>query len=238
MLAQPKTARSPAPVFAPYQPDAHSRHAWMPFCAVGALAFAVYANSLHSGFITDDQFQILSNPVVTGGKNLWTAFGSGVWEFLHYRGNYFRPLQFVIYGFMYRAFGAHAFPFHVLMALLHALNSALLLALARRLLSGAPAAVSYVAASLFAVHPIHTEAVNWIAALPDVLATTCALTGLLLFAAQNAAPTVAEALLHAAIYLAALLTKETGVVLLPLYFAYQRLRGARANAFMYRAMSA
>ncbi len=207
---------------------------WAPYAAFAALAFAVYANSLGNGFITDDQFQILNNPAVTGGQSLASTFGSGVWAFLGYRGNYYRPLQFVVYGSIYRAFGPGAFAFHLTMALLHAVNTALVFALARRLLAGRIAAAAWIAAAMFAVHPIHTEAVNWIAALPDVLVTTFALAGLTAFAAQEASPNAWQTVAHCAIYFAALLTKETGVMLLPFYAAYQWMLGARRGFTMYK----
>jgi hypothetical protein len=209
---------------------------WAPYVALASLAFAVYANSLVNGFITDDQFQILNNPVVTGGRGLGAAFGSGVWAFLGYRGNYYRPVQFLIYGLIYRAFGPDPLAFHLLMVVLHSVNTALVYSLARRLLSGRAPAAAWVAAALFALHPIHTEAVNWIAALPDVLVTTFALAGMLAFAAQDAAPNAWHTLAHCVIYFAALLTKETGVMLLPLYAAYQWLRVGRRNWAMYAGM--
>jgi len=216
-------AKPPAPAPTPAPPGRVP--AWVPPFALGLAAFAVYANSLSNGFITDDQFQVLQSPVVTGAQSLSAAFGAGVWAFLGYRGNYFRPLQFVVYGLIYRAFGPSAPAFHLLMALLHAVNTVLVYRLARRLLAGRMAPAPWVAAALFAVHPIHTEAVNWIAALPDVLTTTFALVGLCAFAAQEAAPNAWQAAGHCALYFAALLTKETGIMLLPLYAAYQCLRG-------------
>jgi hypothetical protein len=203
------------------------------------LAFALYANSLGNGFITDDQFQLLNNPVVTGAQSLTGTFGSGVWTFLGYRGNYYRPLQFVIYGLVYRAFGPSAFAYHALMVLLHALNGILVYFAARRLFSGrAGRSAAWLAAALFATHSIHTEAVDWIAALPDLFTTTLALTGLCAFAAEEASPNVLQTAMHCAIYLAALLTKETGAVLPALYAAYQWLRGARGNRAMYAGMLA
>jgi protein O-mannosyl-transferase len=226
-MAQRKSTKRPAP--------GRTLPGWIPYVALSALAFAVFANGLAGGFITDDQFQILNNPVVTGSQSLASAFGAGVWAFLGYRGNYYRPLQFVIYGLIYRVFGPSAWPFHLLMVSLHALNTALVYSLARRILRGRIAA-AWIAGALFAVHPIHTEAVNWIAALPDVLVTTFALAGLRAFALQEAAPNAWQAAIHCAIYLAALLTKETGVMLLPLYAASQRLQGARRNAAMYAGM--
>jgi hypothetical protein len=232
-LAQRKSQSKSSPE---QQSRSHQLPPWAPHLALGLLAFAVYANSLANRFITDDQFQILNNPVVTGGQSLGSAFGSGVWAFLGYRGNYYRPLQFAIYGLIYRAFGPSAFAFHLLMVGLHAVNTAMVYSLARRLLSGRVPEAAWVAAALFALHPIHTEAVNWSAALPDVLVTTFALAGLLAFAAQEAAPNAWQTLVHCAIYFAALLTKETGVMLLALYAAYQWLRGARRNWAMYAAL--
>jgi hypothetical protein len=89
-----------------------------------------------NGFITDDQFQILNNPLVKGTQSLVSAFGNGVWAFLGYRGNYYRPLQFFFYGLLYRVFGPSTLPFHVLMVLLHAVNTVLVYRLVRRLLGG------------------------------------------------------------------------------------------------------
>lgn len=176
--------------------------------------------------------------MVTGGKGLLTAFGSGVWAFLGYRGNYYRPLQFIVYGLIYRAFGANPFPFHLLMALLHAANTALIYSLARRVLRSKSPAAACVAAALFAVHPVHTETVNWIAALPDAMVTAFALLGLRAFAAGKALPSRWQMAAHCAIYFAALLTKETAVVLLPLYAAYQWQLGAKGNRTMYAGMAA
>jgi tetratricopeptide (TPR) repeat protein len=87
------------------------------------------------------------------------------------------------------------------------------------------------------VHPIHTEAVDWIAALPDVLVTTWALLGLRALAMQESASTAGQAVMHSAIYFAALLTKETGVMLLPLYMAYGWLFSKRRNAALYAGMT-
>jgi tetratricopeptide (TPR) repeat protein len=229
------------PNTAPSEAPRKASSSWIAPTACAALAFAVYANSLANGFIVDDQFQILANPVVTGARNLFSAFGSGVWTFLGYRGNYYRPLQFLVYGSLYRTFGAYAMPFHLFMASLHAINTAMVAVLARRLVaaraSALPARAAWIAAMIFAVHPIHTEAVDWIAALPDVLITAFALAGLCLFTAHGAKPSMRQALGHAALYLAALLTKETGVMIVVLYLACQWFYGKRGNRAMYAGMA-
>jgi hypothetical protein len=237
-MARRKSSRKAAPDTPPPAP-VHTLPQWLAPASIAALAFALYANSLGNGFITDDQFQILSNPIVTGAQSLTSAFGSGVWSFLGYRGNYYRPLQFVIYGLIYRAFGPGPLAYHALMVLLHALNSVLVYFAARRLFSGsAGRAVAWIAAALFAAHSIHTEAVDWIAALPDVFTTTLTLTGLCAFAAEEASPNALQTAMHCALFLAALFTKETGAVAPVLYAAYQWLCRKRGNRAMYAGMLA
>jgi hypothetical protein len=121
------------------------------------------------------------------------------------------------------------------MLLLHAANTALVYALARRQL--APGA-AWIAGALFAVHPIHTEAVDWIAALPDVLLTSLTLGGMLAFVRQNGAPNRLQSAGHCGLYLLALLTKETGVMLAPLYAGYAwMVLGKRGNFRLYAGMA-
>jgi protein O-mannosyl-transferase len=232
-MAKRKTAAKPALPAAKAPREVPS---WMGYATLVLLAVAVYANSLSNSFITDDKLQLLGNPLVTDIHKLPQLFGSGVWSFLGYRGNYYRPVQFSLYALLYCVFGPHALGFHCLMVMLHAANTALVYALARRLIQQSlpeqsmpdpsmpeqsVSGAAWISAAVFAVHPIHTEAVDWIAALPDLLLTTLALAGLLAFVRQNGLPNRLQAAGHCGIYLLALLTKETGVMLLPLYAGYQ-----------------
>ena len=203
---------------------------------LAALAVAMYANSLGNGFVGDDRDQLLRNPVVTG-HDLGAAFGSGVWAFRGAQTNYYRPAQFVVYIVLHGLFGPHAFGFHLFFVLLHAANTILVYFLTARLSGRARTALA--AAALFAVHPIHTEVVDWIASLPDLMVTALAVFGVWSFARQGGSPRGRQIVCHGALYLAALLTKETGVMLLPLYLAYDRVllrRPWRRNAALYGGM--
>ncbi|MBS1877147.1 MAG: tetratricopeptide repeat protein [Acidobacteria bacterium] len=211
---------------------------WLPEASLAALAAAVFLNSLAGGFITDDKLQLAANPLVTDPARWTGAFTSGVWDFLGYKSNYYRPLQILIYSAVYHTLGPGPAAFHLLMLALHALNTVLAFRLARRLLDNPRAA--WIAGAIFALHPIHTEAVNWIAALPDVLVTTLALAGLTAFAAGRPQGAMA-APLHGVIYLLALFTKETGVMIAPLYAAYEWIVARRSpkNSWrIYAAMAA
>ena len=215
---------------------------WLPHAAaLAGLAFAVYANTLGNGFIGDDKIQLLKNPLLGDLGNIPRLLSSSVWSILGVPGNYYRPLPFILYMLIAQCAGFSAPAFHLFMIALHAANTVLLYLLLRRM---AQAWTALIAAALFAVHPIHTETVDWIAALPDLALTSLALAGILWFARQNAAPRGGAIAGHSCIYLLALLTKETGAMLLPLYAGYQflylRHRGKelRGNGGFYAGLAA
>ena len=182
----------------------------------------MYATALSNGFVSDDHFQLLGNPLVTDWSRLPQIFIHHVWAFAGGQtSNYYRPLQTVVYLLLHSLVGFSPFAFHLAIVLLHAWNTLLVYRLARRLLTSEPAAL--VAAVLFAVHPIHSEAVVWIAVLPDVLMTTFVLTALLYFVRWDAAPDGKQVVAIAALFFLALLTKEPGAMLLPLLAGYELL---------------
>jgi tetratricopeptide (TPR) repeat protein len=127
------------------------------------------------------------------------------------------------------------------MALAHAANTVLVYLVGRRLPGESAAPAAWVAAALFAVHPIHTEAVNWIAALPDLLVTTFVLLGMLAWVTGGAVAGRWRAAWVCGCYLLALWTKETGVMLLPLCAAFDwlfRWGALRQRAWLYGGMAA
>ncbi len=138
-------------------------------CAAFLAGFAVYANTLGHGFVWDDLIVLDSR--VRFYRSALDAFI----EPANLRGfpGVFRPLTFASFWLDQRLWWRNALGFHLTSVLLHALNGALVYRLARLLGCGAFAALG--GALLFAVHPIHTEAVAWVTGRVDVLATTCTL---------------------------------------------------------------
>ena len=238
-MAKRKPARPAAPQPRRRLPE------WLPqAAALAALGIATYANSLSNGFVSDDKIQLLKNPLITSPANIPSIFGSGVWSILGIAGspgNYYRPFQFLVYLALYECAGFRAPAFHLFMVLLHSVNTVLLYLLVRRVGTGR---IALAAGALFAVHPIHTEVVDWIAALPDLMVTTLVLAGVLWLAREDDPPRGLRIAGHCGLYLLALLTKETGAMLLPLYAGFGffcRGRGwqeFRRNRDLYAAMAA
>lgn len=91
----------------------------------------------------------------------------------------YRPLGFLSLWFDYRIFGPHLWGYHLQSIALHALNAALAGVLAAHL--GFRRSQVRLAVLIFALAPVHFEAVIWPAARFDLLAATFALLSLILF---------------------------------------------------------
>jgi len=127
-----------------------------------------YANTLFSNFVYDDVDQVLDNPYVHTFGHLREIFTTTVWSFQGAQGvtNYYRPLMTFGYLLCYKLFGPVPFGFHLVNLVWNAWVVCLVFAVARILLRDRRAAL--IAAGLFALHPIHTESVAWIAGVTDL----------------------------------------------------------------------
>ncbi|MGW8267581.1 MAG: hypothetical protein ACWGSQ_14540, partial [Longimicrobiales bacterium] len=119
------------------------------------LAVAAYANSLPNGFAYDDDAIITQNPVVQSGD--WRMAQSGSWwpDPLDGAGLY-RPLTLLSFVGEWKLFGESPLGFHALNLVFHALVSLLVFFL---LLEFGPVSGALAGGVVFAIHPVHTEAV-------------------------------------------------------------------------------
>ena len=137
----------------------------MILCLVG---FAVYANTLWNGFVYDDHSQVLHNPYLRSFRYLPEIFTSNVWSFIGAQGesNYFRPIMTLGYFFCYQIYGELAYGFHLFNILVHLGVLLALFFVTLRLFGRRDLALG--ACFLFALHPVHTESVAWIAAVTEL----------------------------------------------------------------------
>jgi Tfp pilus assembly protein PilF len=139
------------------------------------LCFAVYSNVLTADFVWDDHFQVVRNGNIRSVDNIPRAFVSSLWSFEHTEAagpanaafdRYYRPMQTVIYALTYQVNGLSAATYHVANVALHAIATILVYLLCIELRLGSLAGL--IAGLLFAAHPVHTEAVSWIAGVGDL----------------------------------------------------------------------
>jgi len=135
---------------------------------LGALAAFPYLNTLLNLFVYDDTTQVVNNPYLKNFHHLKEIFTTPVWSFLggDYPRNYYRPLMSFGYLLCYQLLGPKPWAFHQVNLVLNLLVVLLLFLVTLRMFNDRP--LAFVAAGLFAVHPIHSESVAWIAAVTDL----------------------------------------------------------------------
>ena len=152
----------------------------------------LFARSWGNEFVNyDDNDYVTANTHVTGGLTA-TAVR---WAFATGEISYWHPLTWLSFMLDASFFGADATggP-HIVNAILHGLNSILVLLLLRKLTGKMHE--SALAALVFAVHPLRVESVVWLAERKDVLCTFFSLLSLWLYAQYASKP------FHAARYAA------------------------------------
>ena len=152
-------------------PDARSssaRGTLLAMLGVAAIAAAAYLPVLGTGFTSDDFFILSKVRALNGLEHPLEYFKFGFFD-------YYRPLVFLSHALDWQTWGLNPFGYHLRSLILHTMCTVLVLLIGRRLVSGPMAAV---AAALFALHPASHEAVYWMAARFDLMATTFTLVAL------------------------------------------------------------
>ena len=122
------------------------------------LTFATYAPVLRGGFTWDDDALITNNRIIKHGDGLRT-----LWFTTEARDYY--PITGSLYWLEWRAWGNNATGYHLLNVLLHAANALLVWMVLRRL--KIPAA--WLAALVFAVHPVNVATTAWVSEQKNTL---------------------------------------------------------------------
>lgn len=135
---------------------------WVGGTAIFAVAAALYAPTLRYSFTYDDVPIIAGNPLLHSLHNWRQIVASPWWE-----NGLYRPLTSLWLAADWSVGGGQPAVFHLTNLLLHALASVLVYYLALRMLTPMAALA---AAMLFAVHPVHVEAVANIVGRGEVLA--------------------------------------------------------------------
>jgi tetratricopeptide (TPR) repeat protein len=152
--------------------DVSERQSFSRFSDLALIAFLVvgaalpYLNTLRNSFVSDDGSQVLDNPYIRNFHHLAKIFTTQATSYIPGMPNYYRPLMNVAYLLCYQVFGPHPFGFHLLNVVLHVMVVGVVFLLTKRMFQDRNLAL--MAAVLFAIHPIHTEAIAWIAAHPDL----------------------------------------------------------------------
>jgi protein O-mannosyl-transferase len=180
-----------------------------------AAVVLVYGNSLWNGYTMDDGLYITGNTQVTA-PTLHGLFAPNQYS------KVLRPLTFASFALNWLVGRGKPVGFHVVNLLLHAGVTCLVYVLLQTLLAGLARGrnIAFVTALIFAVHPIHTEAVSSIVGRAELLAAGFLLAAWILHLRDR--PWLALIC-----FAFALLSKESAVVFLPLLLVSDYATGKR-----------
>ncbi|KAJ8031751.1 Transmembrane and TPR repeat-containing protein 1 [Holothuria leucospilota] len=214
------------------------------YAIVGIVAVLIYMNSLFGNLVHDDLYAIVRNDdVVSLQTTVPSLFFNDFWgrpltdERSH---KSYRPLTVLTFRMNCLCHGLNPLGFHIVNVALHATVCLLFMHFSRLFLFS-DEDLSFRAALLFAVHPVHTEAVAGVVGRADILACIFFLLSLLIYkrcipdnAKQKSNSSWCYSSVAGSIILAicSMLCKEHGITVLAVIVAYDLY--VSAHPYLYK----
>ena len=149
------------------------------FILIAVICFLAYFNSLHNPFIWDDDALVVRNTLIHNWQNIPKAFSNDLYFGIVSGSNFYRPLQSISFIFDYHFWQLDPFGYHLSNIIMQIGVSTLVFILLFNLLGSYAIAISTTV--LFAVTPLHTEAVTYISGRAEMLMGFFVILSLLLF---------------------------------------------------------
>lgn len=193
-----------------------------PYVWLSLLVLALYVKTLAFRFTDLDDYHLIVDGQhhLRGIADAIAPFTTSVDRFFSL---FYRP--FLQFSFMLDSLagGKGPFVYHLSNVLFHAAACSALFALLFRMRYGR--LFSFLAAAIFAVHPVLTQAVAWIPGRNDSLLALFVLLSMIFLVNYRAAPSAARCAFHQLFLFCALLTKETAVMAVPVFMLYLLVYG-------------
>lgn len=189
---------------------------------VGIVAAVVFANTLQNRFAYDDYHIIVNNAAVQSLESLPGAMVSPYWPGLYGRElGLWRPVTTALVGVQWVLGGGSPVLFHAVNVVAHAAASALVLLLLAALM---PLAAAFAGGLVFAVHPVHVEAVANVIGVAEIASTIPVLVACLLHVRGDERTGWGRALGIGGLYALAFGAKESAVTLPAVLFVLDAAR--------------
>ena len=132
---------------------------WLGAVFLVLVTIFAYQPVWHAGFIWDDDVYVTDNPLLSAPDGWWR-----IWFSLDSPSQYF-PLTYTVFRLEHSFWGLMPAGYHWVNILLHAVNALLLWRVLWRL----TVPWAWLAAAIFALHPVQVEAVAWVTELKSIL---------------------------------------------------------------------
>jgi len=201
---------------------------------LGLVSVAVYINTIMNGFVMDDVMVLKENNMVLQGMKAIPELLSTP----HMRGyliipnDLYRPLSLVMFAIEYQLFGLSPVAHHFFNVLWFAGCSIMFFLFLDKFFDRKKTAIAFIAALIFAVHPIHTEVVANIKSRDELMCFFFAFLSLNLYMNYMKDGKMLQLALGVVTFFLALISKETVIAFLAiipiLFFFYDNTDKKRA----------
>lgn len=188
------------------------------------LCIAAYLNTPSMDFVWDDIHQIKNNNQIKSLSHVPSLFTSDVWAGVKgLSSSYYRPLFTLSLAVDHSLWSERPFGYHLSNMVLHSMVTVMVYLLSLFILKNIPAALF--SASVFAVHPVHAEAVTWISGRNEMLWGLFMLGSLSLYILYRERQRMTYIALSLVLFYLSLLSKEMAVTLPLIIVLYELCYG-------------
>lgn len=186
------------------------------YIIITVFSLLVFYNTLQNDFVFDDESVVQNYTAIRDLSNI-PKFFTAEEGFHKVIGRYYRPVVSTTYALDYSMWGLNPYGFHLTNIIINTISSLLLFSILYRLFIDYKYGLlaSLVSSLLFAVHPVHTEAVSWISGRTDSLVTLSFFASFLFYILYREENTNKYFIYSLIFYTFGLLTKEM-IVTFPL----------------------
>jgi len=182
------------------------------------LGFVVYFNALKGAFLYDDAKLVKNNVYIRNTSYLGSVITRDIFAGCGGRSNFYRPIQIISYMADYAFWKLNPQGYHLTSVILHILTALAFYFLARKLFKDR--LLAFLAGAFFVMHPVHTEAVSYIAGRADLLCALFATTFFICYVKSLRGEGLIWHAAGATSLLLACLSKEYSLIIIPLILVY------------------
>ncbi|MBV8781062.1 MAG: O-GlcNAc transferase, partial [Phycisphaerae bacterium] len=132
---------------------------WKSILTLLALTLIAYLPLTHAGFIWDDDHHVYANSLLHSLGGLWR-----MWTQRTALPQYY-PLTHTVFWIEYHLWGNNPLGYHLINVVIHAANAVLVW----RILKSLKIEAAWLAALIFALHPVNVETVAWVSERKNTL---------------------------------------------------------------------
>ncbi len=195
------------------------KRSFLPIILIIVLGLAVYSSALKGAFIWDDEHLVENNASIRTWSDIPQVFTQDIGDGAGGRKySFYRPVQMLSYKLDHSFWKLNPLGYHLTNIILHILVALCLYGMVRTLFGDA--FLAGLVGILYVVHPVHTEAVTYIAGRADSLSLLFMLTCFHFYIRSLSSRKLGDHILVVLCYALALLSKEHSLILPALLALY------------------